>query len=124
MPKLNEKQKMFCDEYLANGYNATQAYRDVYGDSNKTPDRAAHALKIKPHVQEYIQTRLNEKVGPKDEIIQMMAEKLKSVAFTNNENEKIGMQHQLKAVELLGKQYGVYTDKVEIKTDVITVEII
>ena len=28
---LNSKQKAFCDAYLNNGRNASQAYRDAFG---------------------------------------------------------------------------------------------
>ena len=123
MAKLNEKQKMWCDEYLANGYNATAAYKKIYG-ATPNSDKNAYALKVKPHVQEYIQTRLAEIVGPKEEIIEKMARKLSEVAFEDAKSEDIALQHQLKALELLGKQLGVYTTKVEanIRNYVIDIE--
>lgn len=31
---LNPKHKLFCDEYLANGFNATVAYKTVYKTKN------------------------------------------------------------------------------------------
>lgn len=31
MTKLNDNQIRFCEQYVANGYHGTQAYRDAYG---------------------------------------------------------------------------------------------
>lgn len=57
---MTEKQKQFCDEYLANGLNATQAYLAVYKNV-KSEDAArtnASRLLTNANVREYIDVAL------------------------------------------------------------------
>jgi phage terminase small subunit len=45
MATLNEKQTKFCEEYVANGYNGTAAYRTVYSqEDDNSAAVAAHKL--------------------------------------------------------------------------------
>lgn len=51
--KLNEKQRLFCDKYLENGFNSYQAAIDA-GYSKRIAKQAEQSLLTRPHVHLYI----------------------------------------------------------------------
>lgn len=55
MQDISNRNKLFCEEYVKNGYNATQAYKLVYGqeDDLKAAISGSQLLK-KPRVQTYL----------------------------------------------------------------------
>ena len=52
---LSAKHKAFCDEYLANGMNALQAYKSVYKVSDKVAGASGVRLLDNVNVKEYLQ---------------------------------------------------------------------
>lgn len=50
---MTDKQKLFCDEYLKD-FNATRAYKDVYGAKQHSAETAASRLLKNDEVQAYI----------------------------------------------------------------------
>jgi phage terminase small subunit len=76
---LNDKQKMFCREFLRDFNGAQAAIRSGY--SQKTARSIAHELLTKPDVQQYVQAlaiQLNEKT---DNQIERIVAELQLVAF-------------------------------------------
>ena len=134
MAKLTAKQKRFCDEYLID-LNATQAaIRAEY--SEKTAEQIGYQLLQKTSVQEYIETRMAEKekelIADQDEVLKYLTSVLRGQSqSTELVVEGVGdgcseartimkepsEKDRLKAAELLGKRYGLYTEKVEQQTD-------
>ncbi len=57
---LSAKHKAFCDQYLSNGLNATQAYKSVYGVSDKVAGSSAPRLLENARVKEYLQQEQNK----------------------------------------------------------------
>jgi phage terminase small subunit len=130
MAKMTMKQKLFCDEYLVD-LNATQAairagYSEKYAHTN-----AAKLLQITT-IREYISARMAEKeselIATQDEVLQyltaVMRGQTESSVLARNEAgaEKViqkppDEKEKLKAAELLGKRYGLYTDRVEQEVD-------
>ena len=132
--QMTAKQRLFCDEYLID-MNATQAaIRAKY--SKKT----AHAIGLenleKPLIKEYIQKRLEEKesrlIAKQDEVLQYLT----SVMRGQSQSEIVVVENigdftseartmkkapdekeRLKAAELLGKRYALFTEKVERDVD-------
>ena len=51
---LSAKHKLFCDEYLANGLNATQAYKSVYKTNDKIAGASGPRLLENVRVKEYL----------------------------------------------------------------------
>jgi phage terminase small subunit len=76
---LSEKQKAFVDRYLVK-MDATNAYRDVYGDC-KTAGSSAYNLLGKPEVQAYVQKRFAELAKERGLEIQDVLDGLTNVAF-------------------------------------------
>ena len=127
MAKLTEKQKRFCDYYIETT-NATEAAKRA-GYSEKT----AYAIGVenlrKPQIEEYIRTRLDqmdkERVASADEVLAYLTSVLRceeteqvlrvssSGAQTIIEKEP-AIKDRNKAAELLGKRYGILTDKLDI----------
>ena len=58
--KLSAKHKSFCDEYLANGLNATQAYKSVYGVSDSVAGPSGDRLLKNAKIEEYLQEQMNK----------------------------------------------------------------
>lgn len=131
---MTAKQKRFCDEYLID-LNATQAaIRSGY--SKKTAYSIGVENLKKPELKKYIEERMAEKesqlIADQDEVLKYLT----SVMRGESQSEIVvvegvgdGMsearavqkapdeKERLKAAELLGKRYGLYTEKVEQQVD-------
>ena len=59
MAKMTRKQKTFCEEYVTNGFNATQAALSA-GYSKKTAKDIGCENLAKPIIAEYIESFMNE----------------------------------------------------------------
>ena len=134
MAKLTAKQKRFCDEYLID-LNATQAAIRA-GYSPKTAAASAARLLRNVKVQEYIAQRMAEKeselVADQDEVLRYLTSVLRGKSRAQEiVVEGIGEgcseartmekapseKERLKAAELLGKRYALFTDKVDMDAD-------
>lgn len=131
---LTDKQRKFCDEYLID-LNATQAAIRA-GYSPKTARMIANENLTKPYIKEYIEKRMAEKekelIADQDEVLKYLTSVLRGKSqSTEIIVECVGdgcseartilkepsEKDRLKAAELLGKRYGLYTDKVEADVD-------
>lgn len=131
---MTDKQRKFCDEYLID-CNATRAYRKAYPNVKKDSSAAVCAAKLLriAKVQEYINKQLekisSEKIADAKEVM----EYLTSVLRGESQSEIVVVEgvgdgcsdarrmkkapdekEKLKAAELLGKRYGLFTDKLEV----------
>lgn len=108
---MTEKQKRFCDEYLID-LNGTRAYKAAYPSVKSDDTAAAAATRMLRNVKvhEYIEQRTEElrsaKTATAAEVMEFLTEVMR------NENE--GSVSRLKAAELLGKRFGLFTDKVTV----------
>ena len=130
MAKMTPKQQRFCDEYLID-LNATQAaIRSGY--SKKTANRIATENLSKPVIKAYIAERMAEKeselIADQDEVLKYLTSVLRGNSYSSVLSlcgdgcqeviEKCpDEKERLKAAELLGKRYGLYTEKVEQQMD-------
>lgn len=130
---MTEKQRLFADEYLID-LNATRAYRAVYKNikNDGVARRNGSRLLTNADIKKYIDDRLEEIHNEKTADAQEVMEYLTAVLRGESTSEEIvveglgdGMSEartmekrpsekdRLKAAELLGKRFGLYTDKVE-----------
>lgn len=131
MEKMTRKQKLFCENYIVDP-NATQAaikagYAEKYAHTN------ASKLLQNTTISEYIKKRMEDKdkelIADQNEILKYLTSVLRGEAQSEIvviEAEKEGgsfarcmkkapdEKERLKAAELLGKRYGLYTDKQDI----------
>lgn len=130
MAKMTAKQQRFCDEYLID-LNATQAAIRA-GYSKKTAYSIGIENLNKPELKKYIEDRMAEKesalIADQNEVLKyltsvMRGESQSSVLARNFEGAEDVIEkppdekERLKAAELLGKRYGLYTEKVEQTVD-------
>ena len=134
---MTEKQKRFCDEYLID-CNATRAYKAVYKNikGDEVARRAGSRLLTNVDIKKYIDDRMEEIHNEKTADAQEVIEYLTSVMRGESTSEEIVVEgigdgcsiartiekapsekDRLKAAELLGKRYSLFTDKVEMDTD-------
>lgn len=130
MAKMTPKQKRFCDEYLID-LNATQAAIRA-GYSKRSAKQIGEENLSKPDLKKYIDSRMAEKeselIADQDEVLRyltaVMRKKTQSSVLARNEDGSESVilkppdeKESLKAAELLGKRYGLYTDRIEQEID-------
>jgi len=131
---MTDNQRKFCDEYLID-CNATRAYKAAYPriKNDNVAKSAGNRLLTFVDIKEYIQTRLDEmasaKVATAEEVIQYLTSVMRGESdsevvvvtgdgdgYSSAERVKKNPdeKERLKAAELLGKRYGLFTDKVNV----------
>lgn len=132
--RLTAKQQRFCDEYLID-LNATQAAIRA-GYSKNTAGVIANENLNKPYIREYIDQRMKEKeaalIADQDEVLKYLTSVLRgetrsSVVVVENVGDFMSEaremskapdeKERLKAAELLGKRYSLFTDKIQQEFD-------
>lgn len=127
---MTEKQKRFCDEYLVD-LNATQAAIRA-GYSVKTAQEIGAENLTKPIIRNYINERMQSHtsylVASQEEVLQYLTSVMRGASTSEeiavvmcgdgiSEVEHVAKRpsekDRLKAAELLGKRYGLYTEKVD-----------
>ncbi len=129
--KLTDKQKKFCEEYLID-CNATQAAIRA-GYSKKTAysigEQNLKKLEIKTYIDEMLENVKSNNIADATEVMEYLTSVVRGKSISEivvvegvGEGCSVArtMQKQpdekerLKAAELLGKRYGLFTDKVEV----------
>ncbi|TYS87582.1 terminase small subunit [Rossellomorea aquimaris] len=130
--RLTEKQRRFADEYVKTG-NISGSYKIAYPSVKK--DTAARAsgsrLLTKANVRSYIDERLKElkkkSIAEQDEILQFLTAVMRG---DHTEQIPVGigegaqqledkdpfLKDRVKAAELLGKRYVMWTEKQQVET--------
>lgn len=118
---MTEKQKLFAESYLANGFNAREAYYSAFGENgNKQPSYPYTLLKNK-EISGYIQKRREEIYDSLNIDATRVMQEIADIAFEPR-NEK-NVASKLKALELLSKNLSLQTQKIESK-DIIEVSLV
>jgi phage terminase small subunit len=132
MPILTEKQKRFADYYIETG-NATESARRA-GYSLKTARVIGGENLLKPAIRAYIDEQLaqkdNERIASADEVLQLLTsiargeieeDVLKGIGGGEQVivKKELDGKDRLKAAELLGKRYGLFVEKLDIKGEVV-----
>lgn len=133
------KEQKFCDELLSDTeFNKTLAYKKAYPSvkNDNVAAAAASRLMNKPEIKEYIDKQLsklhNERTADAQEVLEYLTSVLRGESSSSElVVEGIGdgcseartiekppsEKERLKAAELLGKRYGLYTDKVDVNNE-------
>lgn len=114
--KLTPRQKDFCEYYLQTG-NAAEAARLAGYSKNSAQQIGAENLS-KPVISEYITNRRAEMdktlIADSDEVLRFY-----SAVMRGEVKDQFGLDPSLadriKAAELLGKRYRLFTDKVSVE---------
>lgn len=135
---MTDKQKKFCDEYLID-LNATKAYKAAYPNVKSESaamsgaSRLLRNVKVKAYIDEQLEKISSEKTADAKEVM----EYLTSVLRGESQSEIVVIEgtgdgcsdarrmskapdekDRLKAAELLGKRYGLFSEKVELEGDI------
>lgn len=132
---LTNKQKRFADEYLVD-LNATQAaIRAGYSErsAGRNADRMMKNDEIRSYIEEQLQQLHNERTADAREVIEYLTSVLRGesegeelvnefqgdgISKAVNVKKKPSEKDKLRAAELLGKRFGIFTDKIENKVTV------
>ncbi|PAF19742.1 terminase small subunit [Terribacillus saccharophilus] len=125
--KLTEKQRRFADEYIRLG-EITQAAINA-GYSTKTAYAIGKENLDKPIIKAYVEKRLNDlkkqSIAEQDEVLQFLTsvmrgehkdQVLRGVGMGEQEIDEleVSSDKRIRAAELLGKRYGIWTEKQDI----------
>nr|DAE63794.1 MAG TPA: Terminase small subunit [Caudoviricetes sp.] len=134
---MTEKQKIFADEYLID-LNATRAYKVAYPNVKNDAVAAAAAarllrnVKVKNYIADRMEEIHNEKTADAQEVIEYLTSVLRGESTAQEivvegtgdgcseartMEKSPSEKERLKAAELLGKRYSLFTDKVETDVD-------
>lgn len=122
---LTLKEKAFCEEYVANGGNASRAYFAAYDTTIENARKEYCKVFRKPEVKAYIKALQKEAFSAACISAERVALRLSDIAFADKDDEYYTVRAQLKALELLQKQLGITNNKIEaeIRNDIhITIE--
>ena len=113
---ITKKQKSFADEYLKD-YNGKQAAIRA-GYSEKTAENQASRMLRLVKVAEYLGKRQIEKEKKIGITIEAIIDELREVGFGVVDGEKLKMNDKIKALELLGKHLGMFSESKDKETEV------
>ena len=103
---LTKKEKAFCEEFVANGGNASRAFSVAYEKDIEYARKAYCKVFRRVEVKEYIKQLQQEAFENACITAERVALKLAEIAFTNKGDEDYNATAQLKALDLLQKQLG------------------
>lgn len=132
--KLTEKQKRFADYYIETG-NATQSYIDAKYKATSRIVAEANARKllgnnsVKNYIDERMEQLQSERVADQKEILEYLTKVMRGEmkeetligvgkGLQDIENIEVSAKDRIKAAELLGKRYAMWTDKQQIEGNV------
>lgn len=132
--KLTIKQKKFADEYIISG-NATDAYKKAgyawnsegAANSNASDLQRNHNVKI--YIAERMKALEDKAIAKQEEVLEyltsvMRGEQQEETLIWQGQGEQsitnieVSAKDRIKAAELLGKRYGIWTEKQDITVDV------
>lgn len=127
---MTERQKRFCDEYLID-LNATQAaIRAGYSERSASSigERILRNDDVRSYISEQLERMHSELIADAQEVMEYLTAVMRGksvshvLAFVGDGCQEVvekppDEKERLKAAELLGKRYGLFTDRVELDAD-------
>lgn len=130
--KLTEKQKAFCDYYIES-LNATESYKKAYKCKKQSTaevngSRLLSNAKVKTYIDEKLKELGDKRIAKAEEVLEYLTKVIRNeeeeeVVVTVNVGDfqtevqkvrkEISARDKIKAAELLGKRYRLFTDKIE-----------
>ena len=117
---LNTQQRQFVEELVSSG-NQTEAYLKVYPSckNNSAARSSASKLLTNPNIIAYrdqlLANRANEKIAKAEEVLEML-----TAGMRGELKEQFGLDMEvgdrIKCAELLGKRYGLFRERLEVKS--------
>lgn len=124
---MTNKQRIFADEYIKD-LNGTRAYKAAYTNVKKDTVAATNAgrllknAEVKNYIDEELEKLHNERTADAQEILEYLTsvvrgEQTETVATGKSlfSDVEVSAKERLKAAELIGKRYALFTDKSEVQ---------
>jgi phage terminase small subunit len=133
--KLSERQQKFADEYIIT-LNATKSYLKAYGEHlgyNAAMVSASKLLrntKVSSYIDERLEDLKSERIADQEEVLEFLTSTMRgevksdSLIGVGGGEEAItsdlgpSSAERLKAAELLGKRYSLFTDNQNVNTTI------
>ena len=132
MVNVKREWQIFADEYIIN-LNATQSYLKAYPKASyETANVEGCKLLVKPSIKAYIDEQMakkqDDRIMKQDEILRLLTAiargeqteqtlKGEGQGYQILVDKDISAKDRIKALELLGKRYGTFADKVIVDVD-------
>lgn len=124
--KLTVKQQRFADEYIRTG-NAYQSainagYSETYAKGNVV--KLLENVSVKSYIDKRLEELKKESIAEQDEILQYLTSVMRGemkeqtlvgqgMGYQEIDSMDVGAKDRIKAAELLGKRYRMWTEKIE-----------
>lgn len=128
---MNLRQKKFADEYIISGNASKSALKAGYSEKYAAvnADKLLKNTKVKEYIEERIKKIDKKTIAKQEEVLEyltavMRGEKKDVVLYgTGNGMQAkttldVANKERIKAAELLGKRYKLFTDRVDVSSDV------
>lgn len=135
--KLTEKQKAFCDYYIES-LNATESYKRAYAcKSDATARSNSSRMLTNANIKNYIDKKLKEiedkRIAKAEEVLAFLSASLRGeieeevvvvegqgdgISRAQIVTKQLSAKERIKAAELLGKRYALFTEKVDVEGNV------
>ena len=109
---LTKKEKAFCEEYVKRG-SATAAYLAAYDCEYSTANSQGCKMLRKPALRDYIIEIQKAEFAAACITAERVGLKLSEIAFAAKDDKDYNATAQLKALDLLQKQLGLQTQKID-----------
>ena len=127
---MTEKQKRFADYYIETGIGS-EAYRKAYKSCKKEETARVNASRLltNANIRAYIDTEISKKdsrrIAKQEEVLEYLTRVMRGeineevvvvvgrgdgISSASNIEKQVAAKEQLKAAELLGKRYGIFTE--------------
>ena len=129
---MKREWQIFADEYII-GLNATQSYLKAYPEATYNTARTEGSKllanpNIKNYIDEQMEKKQDERIMKQDEILRLLTSiargeqteqtlQLCGDGCQELVDKDISAKDRIKALELLGKRYGTFADKVIVDVD-------
>lgn len=138
---MTEKQRRFADEYLID-CNATRAYKAAYPKIKSDEAARVNGCKllmntnIKNYIDEQLEKMHNEKIADATEVMMYLTAVMRGetkseivvvegcgdgFSEARNIDKAPDEKERLKAAELIGKRFGIFTDKMKVDVEPVTI---
>lgn len=107
---MTAKQELFCAAYIKNNYCAKAAYLEVYGGTEVNAEKSGSRLMKNPEVKARINELTKQICEEKCITGERIMSELAAIAF---EKEEVKPSDKLKAIDLLQKQLGLQSQKLD-----------
>lgn len=128
---MTDKQKRFCEEYLKDCNGTQAAIRCGYSprSARQQADRMMSNADIRAYIQEQMDAMQKKSIASAEEVIEYLTSVLRGetsseelmvegcgdgVSEVVHVQKKPSEKDRLKAAELLGKRYALFTDKTQL----------